>query len=156
MSRKGPRSVLIIEARFYEDISDELARGAINTLEASNMSFELLSVPGALEIPIALSLALANGFVGKAGRHRGCIALGCVIRGETAHYEIVARESAAGLHQLAVEHAVPIGNGILTCDSREQAWARASVEGRNKGAHAAEACLSLMDLERHFSSASRR
>ncbi|HLC08169.1 MAG TPA: 6,7-dimethyl-8-ribityllumazine synthase [Methyloceanibacter sp.] len=156
MSRKGPRSVLIIEARFYEDISDELARGAISTLEASNMSFELLSVPGALEIPLALSLALANGFVGKAGRHRGCIALGCVIRGETAHYEIVARESAAGLHQLAVEHAVPIGNGILTCDSREQAWARASVDGRNKGAHAAEACLSLMDLERHFSSASRR
>jgi len=156
MSRKGPRSVLIIEARFYEDISDELARGAINTLEANNLSFELLSVPGALEIPIAMSLALANGFVGKAGRHRGCIALGCVIRGETAHYEIVARESAAGLHQLAVEHAVPIGNGILTCDSREQAWARASIEGRNKGAHAAEACLSLMDLERHFSSASRR
>jgi 6,7-dimethyl-8-ribityllumazine synthase len=156
MSRRGPRSVLIIEARFYEDISDELARGAISTLEASNMSFELLSVPGALEIPLALSLALANGFVGKAGRHRGCIALGCVIRGETAHYEIVARESAAGLHQLAVEHAVPIGNGILTCDSREQAWARASVDGRNKGAHAAEACLSLMDLERHFSSASRR
>ena len=156
MSRKGPRSVLIIEARFYEDISDELARGAIKTLEASNMSFELLSVPGALEIPLALSLALANGFVGKAGRHRGCIALGCVIRGETTHYEIVARESAAGLHHLAVEHAVPIGNGILTCDSREQAWARASVEGRNKGAHAAEACLSLMDLERHFSSASRR
>jgi 6,7-dimethyl-8-ribityllumazine synthase len=156
MSRKGPHSVLIIEARFYEDIADELARGAIKTLEASNVSFELLSVPGALEIPLALSLALANGFVGKAGRHRGCIALGCVIRGETTHYEIVARESAAGLHQLAVEHAVPIGNGILTCDSREQAWARASVEGRNKGAHAAEACLSLMDLERHFSSASRR
>jgi 6,7-dimethyl-8-ribityllumazine synthase len=156
MSRKGPRSVLIIEARFYEDISDELARGAISTLEASNVSFELLSVPGALEIPLALSLALANGFVGKAGRHRGCVALGCVIRGETTHYEIVARESAAGLHQLAVEHAVPIGNGILTCDSREQAWERASVEGRNKGAHAAEACLSLMDLERHFSSASRR
>jgi 6,7-dimethyl-8-ribityllumazine synthase len=156
MSRKGPRSVLIIEARFYEDISDELARGAISTLEASNVSFELLSVPGALEIPLALSLALANGFVGKAGRHRGCVALGCVIRGETTHYEIVARESAAGLHQLAVEHAVPIGNGILTCDSREQAWARASVEGRNKGAYAAEACLSLMDLERHFSSASRR
>ena len=137
-------------------MKDELSSGAINTLEASNVSFELLSVPGALEIPLALSLALANGFVGKAGRHRGCVALGCVIRGETTHYEIVARESAAGLHQLAVEHAVPIGNGILTCDSREQAWARASVEGRNKGAHAAEACLSLMDLERHFSSASRR
>ena len=156
MSRKGPRSVLIIEARFYEDIADELARGAMDELNAHGIAYERLSVPGALEIPLALSLALANGFVGRAGRHRGCIALGCVIRGETAHYDIVARESAAGLHQLAVEHAVPIGNGILTCESREQAWARASVEGRNKGRDAARACLALMELEQHFSSASRR
>jgi 6,7-dimethyl-8-ribityllumazine synthase len=79
-----------------------------------------------------------------------------VIRGETSHYEIVARESAAGLHTLAVEHAVPLGNGILTCDSREQALARASVDGRNKGGDAARACLALMQLEQHFSSASRR
>jgi 6,7-dimethyl-8-ribityllumazine synthase len=156
MSRKGPRSVLIIEARFYEDIADELARGAMDELNAHGIAYERLSVPGALEIPLALSLALANGFVGRAGRHRGCIALGCVIRGETAHYDIVARESAAGLHQLAVEHAVPIGNGILTCESRDQAWARASVEGRNKGRDAARACLALMELEQHFSSASRR
>jgi 6,7-dimethyl-8-ribityllumazine synthase len=156
MSRKGPRSVLIIEARFYEDIADELARGAIEELTAQGTGYERLSVPGALEIPLALSLALANGFVGRAGRHRGCIALGCVIRGETAHYDIVARESAAGLHHLAVEHAVPIGNGILTCESREQAWARASVEGRNKGRDAARAYLALTELEQHFSSASRR
>ena len=156
MSRKSPRSVLIIEARFYEDIADELARGAMDELNAHGIAYERLSVPGALEIPLALSLALANGFVGRAGRHRGCIALGCVIRGETAHYDIVARESAAGLHQLAVEHAVPIGNGILTCESRDQAWARASVEGRNKGRDAARACLALMELEQHFSSASRR
>ena len=98
------------------------------------MAYERLAVPGSLEIALALSLALANGFVGSAGRHRGCIALGCVIRGETTHYDIVARESAAGLHQLAVQHAVPIGFGILTCESREQAWERASVDGRNKGA----------------------
>jgi 6,7-dimethyl-8-ribityllumazine synthase len=156
MSRKGPRSVLIIEARFYEDIADELARGAIEELTAQGTDYERLSVPGVLEIPLALSLALANGFVGRAGRHRGCIALGCVIRGETAHYDIVARESAAGLHHLAVEHAVPIGNGIITCESREQAWARASVEGRNKGRDAARAYLALMQLEQHFSSASRR
>jgi 6,7-dimethyl-8-ribityllumazine synthase len=92
----------------------------------------------------------------SAGRHRGCIALGCVIRGETAHYEIVARESAAGLHALAVDHAVPLGNGILTCESREQALVRASVEGRNKGGDAAIAFMALMQLEQHFSSASRR
>ena len=120
------------------------------------MAYERLAVPGSLEIALALSLALANGFVGRAGRHRGCVALGCVIRGETTHYDIVARESAAGLHQLAVQHAVPIGFGIVTCESREQAWERASVEGRNKGRDAALACLTLMQLEQHFSSASRR
>jgi 6,7-dimethyl-8-ribityllumazine synthase len=155
MSRKG-NSVLIIEARFYEDIADELARGAEDELRGNQVDFERLAVPGALEIPLALSLALANGFVGRAGRHRACIALGCVIRGKTAHYDIVARESAAGLNQLALEHGVPIGSGILTCDSREQAWERASVDGRNKGGDAARACLTLMRLEQHFSSASRR
>jgi len=156
MTRKGPNSVLIIEARFYEDIADELARGAIEVLDANRIDYERLAVPGSLEIALALSLALANGFVGRAGRHRGCVALGCVIRGETTHYDIVARESAAGLHQLAVQHAVPIGFGILTCESSEQAWERASVEGRNKGADAARACLTLMQLEQHFSRASRR
>ena len=156
MTRKGPRSVLIIEARFYEDIADELARGAIDEFEAGNVAYERLAVPGSLEIALALSLALANGYVGRAGRHRGCIALGCVIRGETTHYEVVARESAAGLHTLAVQHAVPLGNGILTCDSRAQALARASVTGRNKGGDAARACLALMQLEQNFSSASRR
>lgn len=156
MSRKGPNSVLIIESRFYEEIADELVRGAMAELNAGRVAFERLSVPGSLEIPLALSLALANGFVGRAGRHRGCVALGCVIRGETTHYEIVARESAAGLHQLAVEHAVPIGNGIITCENREQALARARVDGRNKGGDAARACLALIELEQHFSSASRR
>ena len=101
MTRKGPNSVLIIEARFYEDIADELARGAIEELRGNQVEYERIAVPGALEIPLALSLALANGFVGRAGRHRGCIALGCVIRGKTSHYEIVARESAGGLNQLA-------------------------------------------------------
>ena len=156
MSRKSPRSVLIIESRFYEDIADELVRGAVEELNARRIEFERIAVPGSLEIPLALSLALTTGFVGKAGRHRGCIALGCVIRGETTHYEVVARESAAGLHTLAVQHAVPLGNGILTCDSRAQALARASVTGRNKGGDAARACLALMQLEQNFSSASRR
>jgi 6,7-dimethyl-8-ribityllumazine synthase len=156
MTRKGANSVLIIEARFYEDIADELARGTVEELRGNHMEYERLAVPGALEIPLALSLALANGFVGRAGRHRGCIALGCVIRGQTSHYDIVARESVGGLSQLAVQHGVPVGSGILTCESREQAWERASVDGRNKGGDAARACLTLMRLEQHFSSASRR
>ena len=92
----------------------------------------------------------------RAGRHRACIALGCVIRGQTSHFDVVARESAAGLSQLAVQHGVPIGSGIITCESMEQAWERASVDGRNKGGDAARACLTLMRLEEQFSSASRR
>ncbi len=119
-------------------------------------AYVLVLVLIALEIPLALSLALANGFVGRAGRHRGCVALGCVIRGETSHYDVVARESAAGLHNLAVHHAVPLGNGVLTCENKEQAWERARVEGKNKGGGAATACIALMQLEKHFSSASRR
>ena len=156
MARKTKASVLIIEARFYEDIAEELSRGAIAELESYGVDYERIFVPGALEIPLALSLALANGFVGRAGHHRAAIALGCVIRGETSHYDIVARESAAGLHQIAVEHGVPIGNGIITTETREQACERAAVDKRNKGGDAAAACLVLMELERHFSQASRR
>lgn len=156
MSRKGPNSVLIISARFYEDIADELLRGATEELRGNDVEFEEIAVPGSLEIPLALSLALANGFVGRAGRHRACIALGCVIRGQTSHFDVVARESASGLSQLAVQHGVPIGSGIITCENMEQAWERASVDGRNKGGDAARACLTLMRLEEQFSSASRR
>ena len=156
MSRKGPRSVLIIEARFYEDIADELARGAIDELDAQHVAYERLAVPGSLEIALALSLALANGFVGRAGRHRGCIALGCVIRGETTHYDIVAANPPPACISSPCSTPCPIGFGILTCESREQAWERASVDGRNKGSDAARACLTLMQLEQHFSSASRR
>jgi 6,7-dimethyl-8-ribityllumazine synthase len=156
MSRKGPTSILIISARFYEEIADELARGATEELRGNDVEYEEISVPGSLEIPLALSLALANGFVGRAGRHRACIALGCVIRGQTSHFDIVARESAAGLNQLALQHGIPIGSGIITCESMEQAWERASVDGRNKGGDAARACLTLMRLEEQFSSASWR
>jgi 6,7-dimethyl-8-ribityllumazine synthase len=147
--------VLVVEARYYEDISDELLAGALARLESARVGVERLEVPGALEIPPAAAIALDAAT--RAGKpFDGLVALGCVIRGETTHYEVVARESAAGLHQLAVEHAVPIGNGIITCDTREQAWARASVDGRNKGRDAARAYLALMQLEQHFSSASRR
>ena len=151
--------VLIIEGRFYDNISDELIAGAIAALDAQGVAYERVTVPGALEIPQVLAQVAASGLIPRRaenGKFDGAIVLGCVIRGETTHYDIVARESAAGLHQLAVQHAVPIGFGILTCESREQAWERASVDGRNKGGDAARACLTLMRLEQHFSSASRR
>lgn len=144
---KAKKSVLVIEGRFYEDIANELAHGAITELDSRGVEYERVSVPGALEIPIALAIAIANGNVSATGRHQGCIALGCVIRGETSHYDIVAQESARALLDLGIAHGIPIGNGILTVDNREQAWARASVEKTNKGRSAAIACLTLMGLE---------
>ena len=143
-------TVLIIEARYYDDITDELVRGAVAALEQRGLAHERVTVPGALEIPIALSLAMHAGHFDGEAKYEGCIALGCVIRGETAHYDIVAQESASALMRLGAEYGVPTGNGILTVDNRDQAWARASVDGKNKGGDAASACLALMDLKAHF------
>lgn len=155
MTRR-PTSILVIESRFYEDIADALAEGAIAELERCEVAYERISVPGSLEIPLAFSLAVSNGFIGRAGRHRGCVALGCVIRGETSHYDIVAEQSAAGLMRVALDHAVPVGNGILTVETREQALVRARVSEGNKGAHAVKACCALMTLEKKFSTAGNR
>lgn len=155
MTKIAP-SVLIIEARFYEDISNELARGAMQELRRRGVAFERVAVPGALEVPVALSIAIRSGVFGSGGRHQGCVALGCVIRGETSHYDIVANESARALLELSTAHGVPVGNGILTVDSRDQAWARASVEGKNKGGDAAGACADLMNLAAEFTRKTQR
>ncbi|GBE43315.1 6,7-dimethyl-8-ribityllumazine synthase 1 [bacterium BMS3Bbin10] len=147
---KPPPSVLIIEARYYEDISNELARGATEELRLQGIGFERASVLGALEIPVAVSAAVSAGLLGPRARHQGCVALGCVIRGETSHYDIVAGDSARALLDLGVTHSLPVGNGILTVDNRDQAWVRASVDGKNKGRDAARACAGLMELAREF------
>lgn len=149
MAEQAP-SILIIEARFYEDISNELARGATGELRQRGIGFERVGVSGALEIPLALSAAIAAGLLGPKARHQGCVALGCVIRGETSHYDIVAGDSARKLIDLGVTHSLPIGNGIVTVDNRDQAWARASVEARNKGGDAARACAELIKLGLEF------
>jgi 6,7-dimethyl-8-ribityllumazine synthase len=141
--------ILVIEGRFYEDISDELAAGATAALEEAGASNERIAVPGALEIPQVL------GFIARAGlapfgaerwRFHGAVALGCVIRGETSHYDIVANESARSLLGIATRHAIPLGNGILTVENEEQAWERASRSDGNKGRDAASACLRLVDV----------
>jgi 6,7-dimethyl-8-ribityllumazine synthase len=142
-------SVLIIEARFYPELSDELAKGAIAALEAANASFHRIAVPGALEIPQALAFAVRAGltpFGATRWRYHGAVALGCVIRGETSHYDIVANESARSLLSIATASGVPLGNGILTVENEAQAWERASVTDGNKGADAARACLRLIDV----------
>jgi 6,7-dimethyl-8-ribityllumazine synthase len=133
----------MVEARYYEDISDALLAGATDALERAGASFERCAVPGALEIPGAIALA--------AGRFDGFVALGCVIRGETTHYDIVSNESARGIMDLTVRDRLAIGNGILTCENEEQAWERARPEKLNKGGGAAEACLAMIGLKSRFS-----
>lgn len=130
--------VLIVEARFYPEISDALYDGAAHALDVAGVMSERLDVPGALEIPAAIKLASTN--------YDGFVALGCVIRGETYHFEIVARESARGLMDLAVREGLCIGNGILTVENEEQAMRRARRDQLDKGGDAARACLALMAL----------
>lgn len=145
---RGAR-VLVVEARFYDDVSDALWTGVKRVLDAEGIAADRINVPGALEIPQALALALDAAE--KAGRpYDGAIALGCVIRGETSHYDIVAGESARALMDLAIARGVPIGNGILTVDTEAQAFARASHNQRDKGGDAARAALSLVALKRNF------
>lgn len=143
--------ILIIEARFYEALADELAAGAVAALEARGATWQRASVPGVLEIPAAIKYALdamAHGGFTKA--FDGFVALGCVIRGETTHYDIVSNESARALMDLAVERSLALGNGIQTVENEAQAWARAKVSEKNKGGGAANACLDMIDLKRSF------
>jgi 6,7-dimethyl-8-ribityllumazine synthase len=142
-------SILLIEGRFYEDISDELASGAIATLEEAGATHERITVPGALEIPQVLAYVARSGlapFGAERWRFHGVVALGCIIRGETSHYDIVANESARSLLDIATRHAIPLGNGILTVENEAQAWERASVSNGNKGRDATRACLRLVDV----------
>lgn len=132
--------ILIIEARFYEDIADLLLDGAKAELEQQGLSFDVITVPGALEIPPAIAL--------KAGHYDAFVALGCVIRGETSHYDIVAGESARAIMDLCVQHKHCIGNGILTCDIKDQAVKRADPKQKNKGRDAVKAALTLLDIKR--------
>lgn len=139
--------VLIAEARFYDDLADELLAGAVTELESQGVEFECVSVPGALEIPQIVAMAAASD------RFDGAIALGTVIQGETGHYDIVAGESARALMDVAVAQHFPVGNGILTTDTSEQAWARARRNQGNKGRAAARACLDVITAKLDLASA---
>lgn len=143
--------IMIVDSRFYTDIADEMVRGATEVLDAAGATSERYSVPGALEIPSAIRFAVRS-LDYWTGRRRfdGYIALGCVIRGETAHYDLVCQESFRGLSDLMSEYTLAIGNGILTCDTREQAMERAAVDRRNKGGEVARTCLAMIDLKNRF------
>src|SRR6202030_169313 len=148
---KGARA-LIVEARYYDDIQDALLEGAVAELKAAGLSHDVITVPGALEIPAAIAIALDAGE--KSGKpYDAAIALGCVIRGDTIHFEIVSMESARALMDLAVTRGLPLGNGIVTVDTEAQAWARARVEEGDKGGDAARAALAMVGLKRRLAAA---
>ena len=143
--------VLIVESRFYEDVADELLKGASAEIDAAGASFECISVPGAFEIPAAIQMGVRSmEFYAARRRFDGYIALGCVIRGETSHYDHICVESARKLQDLACQYALALGYGILTCENKEQAWERARTDGRNKGGETARACLSMLEIKRQF------
>jgi 6,7-dimethyl-8-ribityllumazine synthase len=139
--------ILIVEARFYDDIADALLAGAVHALESAGAKHDRLTVPGALEIPAAIAIAI-DAAQQSQRPYDGAIALGCVIRGETFHFEIVSQESARALMDLAVSRRLPLGNGILTVDTESQAWARARREEGDKGGDAARAALAMLRLKR--------
>ena len=143
--------VLIVEARFYDDIADELAKGAIAALEAAGATYDRLEVPGAFELPAAIRMNIkAMELVGARKRYDGYVALGCVIRGETSHYDYVCGESARGLMDLALQYSLAIGFGVLTVENRDQAWARAAMDQLDKGGTVAKAALRMIEVKREF------
>jgi 6,7-dimethyl-8-ribityllumazine synthase len=141
--------VLVVEARYYEELADELLRGVREAVEAAGASLDVLTVMGALEIPAALAIAL-DAAERRGAPYDAAVALGCVIRGDTGHYDIVAGESARALMDLSVERRLPFGNGILTVNTEDQAWTRARVGELNKGGGAADAALAVLRLKRRL------
>jgi 6,7-dimethyl-8-ribityllumazine synthase len=142
--------ILIVEARFYADISDALLTGASDALRAYGADFDVVTVPGAFELPAAIALAHEGGHRPAGVRYDGYVALGCVIRGETTHYDYVCSESARGLMDLSVNKGLPIGYGVLTVEDEAQAWARARISEGDKGGFAARACLDMIGLRRRL------
>ncbi|MFN0263435.1 6,7-dimethyl-8-ribityllumazine synthase [Tepidamorphus sp. 3E244] len=138
--------LLIIESPYYSEITGKLREGAEAAIEAAGATADRVSVPGVLEVPAALAMAIAAGEAGKGPVHDGYVLLGCVIRGETSHYDIVAGESARAVMDLSVQHRLAVGNGILTVENEEQAMARADISRKDKGGDAARAALEMIAL----------
>jgi len=138
--------LLIVEARFYDDMSDALLEGAKAALDAGGATYDVVTVPGALEIPPAIAMALDAMDEGGA-EYDGFVALGVVIRGETHHFDIVANESARGLMTLSISESLALGNGIMTTENTAQAWERVKMDKLDKGGFAARAALTMIALK---------
>ena len=139
------KKILLVCAPYYKDITNNLIKGASDLLKSNSVDYEILNVPGALEVAPAIKLILDKSQ--KKPIFDGFVALGCVIRGETYHFEIVANESSRALTNLSINYSIPIGNGILTVLNKDQAIIRSDPNQLNKGADAALACLSLINIK---------
>ena len=141
--------VVIVEARFYDDIQDAMLEGALAELKAAGATHDLITVPGALEIPAAIAIAI-DAAAANGKPYDAAIALGCVVRGDTIHFEIVSMESSRALMDLSVARKFPLGNGIITVNTDAQAWARARASELNKGGDAARAALAMLRIKRRM------
>jgi 6,7-dimethyl-8-ribityllumazine synthase len=147
MARETAPHILIVEARFYDDMADALLEGATFALKEAGATYDVVTVPGALEIPAAIAMAL-DGADNDGTQYDGYVTLGMVIRGETYHFDIVSNESSRALMDLAVSESLAIGNGILTVENDDQAWARARRSDKDKGGFAARAALTMIELKK--------
>lgn len=138
------KPILLVVAPYYHELSEKLIAGATTAIYEAGYAAEMITVPGALEIPAAVKLAH------DSRRYSAFVALGCVIRGDTSHYDIVSNESAKGLQKIALHHNAAIGNGILTCENMEQALLRAEVAQGNKGGEAARAAIRMIQIREMF------
>ena len=144
-SLKGAR-ILIVEARYYGEIADALLSGVVGALDEAGATYDCVTVPGALEIPTTLAIVL-DAAAARGMPYDGAVALGCVVRGDTIHFEIVSEQSARGVMDVSLARNIPIGNGILTVNNDEQAWVRADVTKGNKGGEAARAALTVIGIK---------
>ena len=139
--------IMLVVSKYYKEIAEELLAGSIVELKKSKSTWEIIEVPGAFEIPAAISMSINSNKKPEVNKSvDGYVALGCVIRGETSHYDYVCGETARGLQTIAIEHKVPIGFGVLTVDNKEHAEERAFVNRKNKGGEAARAVLSVLEI----------
>lgn len=143
--------IMLVVAPYYRDITEQLVQGATAEIEAAGGTWERFDVAGAFEIPVAIAIAMEAGERDPARRRfDGYVTLGCVIRGETSHYDLICEETARAVQDLALSHKAAIGFGVLTCENGEQARVRADVDRKNKGGEAARACLETLRLKTHF------
>ena len=143
--------IMLVVSKYYKEIAEQLLAGSIEELKKNGSTWEILEVPGAFEIPAAISMSInSNKELKSSNPIDGYVALGCVIRGETSHYDYVCGETARGLQAIAIEHSVPLGFGLLTVENKKQAEERAFVNRKNKGGEATSVCLKMLELKNNF------